>query len=375
MFSLRFHTVCGISCIIWMNSFCGQKASVSLTQNDRPFMEESQISGTWNIPPDDIISTGIPKDGIPSLFNPPVIPASEADYLSDDDLVVGIVVNGQARAYPYTILDWHEVVNEDFPQEPLTITYCPLTGSALIFKARNAGTILKFGVSGLLYNNNLIMFDRETDSHWPQMRLQCDQGALRNTRQKIYPAIETNWGAWKKLFPNTVILSTNTGYKRPYNQPGTAYPDYDRLQSLPLFPITYLDTRLPPKQKVHGILVGDSIDNFKSKVYVLDKDASPSVINDRVGDLPVVIIEDGGHHLIVSYVRKVNGKELTFHLAEDSPDFQFYLKDQETGSQWNILGKAVSGSLSGTKLNPTLSYNAYWFAWAVFYPDTQIYSD
>ena len=202
-------------------------------------------SSAWNIPSDQIIGGGVPKDAIPSLFNPTTISASQASYLSDNDLVVGLVVDGQPRAYPWTIMDWHEVVNEDFSDQivnagasgnkKLTVSFCPLTGTGIVFDGNNAGRSLTFGVSGLLYNNNLIMFDRQTDSHWPQMRLRSDEGTLRNTKQKVYPSIETSWGTWKKLHPNTGILSTNTGFDRPYNRPGSAYPGYSSLNSQPFF--------------------------------------------------------------------------------------------------------------------------------------------
>ena len=149
-------------------------------------------SSAWNIPSDQIIGGGVAKDAIPSLFNPGTISASQANYLNDNDLVVGIVVGGQPRAYPWTIMDWHEVVNEDFSDpsgnKKLTVSFCPLTGTGIVFDGSNAGRSLTFGVSGLLFNNNLIMFDRQTDSHWPQMRLQSDEGTLRNTKQKVYPS-------------------------------------------------------------------------------------------------------------------------------------------------------------------------------------------
>lgn len=327
----------------------------------------------WNIPVNFIISGGVPKDGIPSLFNPPVIPAAEANYLSDSDLVVGIVVNGQPRAYPHTILDWHEVVNEDFPDLPLTISFCPLTGTAIVFEGKNAGRKLTFGVSGLLFNDNLIMFDRQTDSHWPQMRLQCDQGTLRNTKQKLYPSIETAWGSWKKLFPNTVILSTNTGFARPYDRPGSAYPGYTNLNSAPLFPqLTFRDDRLPPKQRVHGIILGDDADQFVTRVYVIDNSRPAKVRNDTFMGEPILVIEDGTQNFIVSYFRRVKDKVLTFKINGTASNFPFTLKDMETGTVWNLLGEAVEGPLAGTKLEKTKSYNAYWFAWGAFFRNAEI---
>ncbi|MCG8607403.1 DUF3179 domain-containing protein, partial [bacterium] len=285
------------------------------------------------------------------------------------------VFNGQARAYPHTILDWHEVINEDARGNAIAVSYCPLTGTAIVFDTNLRGRRVVFGVSGLLFNNNLIMFDRETNSHWPQMRLQCDEGQLRNTRQIVLPSIETSWGSWKKLYPNTVILSSNTGFDRPYDQPGTAYPDYNLLESRALFPLTYRDTRLPPKQRVHGVLVGEGPDADQSKAYLIDSDQEARVINDRVGDAAVLVVDSGANNFVTSYSRTLNGQTLTFQMLGAAESFPFNFKDIETGSTWNVLGEAIAGELAGNRLQNTLSFNAYWFAWGVFFRDAEIYED
>jgi hypothetical protein len=336
--------------------------------------DESQ----WNIPAGEIISGGVPKDGIPSLFSPKMISAGEANYLRDSDLVVGIVVNGQARAYPHTILDWHEVANEDLPGQRLSVTLCPLTGTGIVFDGMNDDRELNFGVSGLLYNNNLIMFDRQTDSHWPQMRLQSDQGTLRNTKQQLYPSIETSWGSWKKLHPNTLIMSTDTGFGRPYSQPGSAYPGYTSLNSQPLFrnAVSFRDDRLPPKQRVHGVIRGEAAGDpgdYPTKVYVISPGSDAQIINDSISGTPIVVINDGSSNFAVSYASDVNGQSLTFRRTDQTEPFPYTLTDQETGSNWNVLGEAIAGPLSGAKLQKTLSYTAYWFAWGTFFVGADIF--
>ncbi|MFQ5641830.1 MAG: DUF3179 domain-containing protein [bacterium] len=332
------------------------------------------MTSGWNIPEGEIVSGGVPKDGIPSLFDPVKILAEQADYLSDEDLVVGIVVGDKAIAYPHTILDWHEVVNEKIQGKTLTVSYCPLTGTAVVFDGEILGRQLKFGVSGLLFNNNLIMFDRDTDSHWPQLRLQCDEGALRDTKQIPYPSIETSWGTWKKLYPDTEILSASTGFNRPYQRPGTAYPDYDLPNSPPLFQMKDLDKRLPFKQRVHGVLAGSGPDNFKSKVYSIDSNQEQRLIHDSVGSKEILVIDVGQENFVTSYVRIVNGAALTFKLAETAT-FPFTFKDNETGSTWNVLGEAIAGPLAGAKLDKPTSFNAFWFAWGAFYKGAEIYSN
>ncbi len=330
---------------------------------------------TWNIPADEVISGGVPQDGIPSLFDPEVISAQTATFLDDDELVVGLVVDGQARAYPHAILDWHEVVNESFSgSKLLTLTYCPLTGTAIAFDGRNGGRNLTFGVSGLLYNNNLIMFDRQTDSRWPQMRLQSDNGKLRNAPQVFYPTLETTWGNWKTLFPNTVVLSTNTGFSRPYGTAGSAYPGYTNLNSPPLFrrSVSFVDTRLPTKQRVHGILVGGGPD-FQSKVYPILASAPVRVINDEAAGLPVLVLDAGRVNFMISFERTLDGQLLSFTLPDSAATFPFTFQDNETGTTWNVLGEATSGPLAGKRLEQTRSFNAYWFAWGTFYLGSEIF--
>ena len=332
-------------------------------------------SSSWNIPEDDIVRGGPAKDGVPTLFNPAMLPASQAGFVRDPNLVVGIVVNGQPRAYPHAILDWHEVINERFSADTLlTISYCPLTGSAIVFDGNHGDLQLTFGVSGLLYNNNLIMFDRQTDSNWPQMRLQSDEGSLRNRKQKIFPSIETSWETWKKLFPNTLVLSPATGFNKSYSTPGSAYPGYSDLHSPPLFRrvTSFLDERLPPKQRVHGIIIGDGVDNFVTRAYTIERSKELRITNDVIDGEPVLVINDGKNNFAVSYLRQVNGIDLRFVRIDLSEDFPVTLKDLETGSTWNILGVATDGPLVGTKLARTLSYNAYWFAWAAFYRGVEI---
>lgn len=357
--------ICLLICLILFGcGGSGEDLSTGPNNSTRNFRE-------WNIPETEIISGGVPKDGIPSLFNPKMISVEQATYISDEALVVGIVVAGQPRAYPHSVLDWHEVVNED-SIVPFTLSYCPLTGTAVVFDGRILG---QFGVSGLLYLNNLIMFDRRTDSHWPQLRLQCDQGLSKNAKLRVLPAIETSWGTWKKLFPSSVILSFNTGFNRPYDQPGSAYPGYNRLDSPPLFQQKGIDDRLPFKQRVHGILLGEGPDNYQSKVYPIKETQDRRLIHDSMADKAVLVVDVGERNFVISFLRTVDGQTLTFELEGNADEFPFTIKDKETGSTWSVLGEATDGPLAGKKLTRPLSFNAYWFAWAAFYEGADIYDN
>jgi len=331
----------------------------------------TQSNNDWLIPADQVISGGVPRDGIPSLNNPKKVAAAQATYLTDNALVLGMVVDGQPVAYPYPILDWHEVANEDFSGRNITVSYCPLTGTGIVFNGNGvSGRKLTFGVSGLLFNNNLIMFDRETNSHWPQMLKFCAQGELKGSQLPTLPAIETSWGAWRQLFPDTQVLSDDTGFNRPYGQAGSAYPGYANLFAPPLFPVARRDDRQPPKAKVLGVFVGQ-----KTKAYSLLAFQGSRVINDVFENEPLLIVGDGRLPWILSFKRTVSGQVLTFEFAPNGGDtFPFTLIDQETGTKWDALGRAIDGSLAGTQLERPVAYNAYWFAWAVLFPDTELFA-
>ncbi len=360
------HVLTVIRLVVWLILYgCGGSGEdFSSSPNDL-----SRNIREWNIAENEIISGGVPKDGVPSLFNPEMIPADQT-RLPDDNLVVGIVVGREPRAYPHPILDWHEVVNEDLMGRTLTISYCPLTGTAVVFDATQLG---HFGVSGLLYRNNLILFDRATDSHWPQLRLQCDQGAQKDAKQVVFPSIETSWGVWKKLFPGTMILSTNTGFNRPYSITGSAYPGYGSLDSPPLFQQKGIDSRLPFKQRVHGILLGTGPDNYQSKVYLIKETQERRLIHDAVANKAILVVDVGEKNFVISFLRTVDGQTLTFELAGSANTFPFTFKDKETGSTWNVLGEATDGPLADKKLERPLSITAYWFAWGAFYEGADIY--
>lgn len=355
----RLHTLVAATIVVLWGFGCS---------SDSP----NQVANDWLIPADQVISGGVPRDGIPSLFNPQKVNAAQAAYLVDEALVLGLVYNGQPLAYPYPVLDWHEIVNETFDEHNITVSYCPLTGTGIVFDGEAvAGRKLTFGVSGLLFNNNLIMFDRQTNSHWPQMLMMSAQGELIGTQLATIPAIETRWGVWRKLYPDTQVLSDDTGFSRPYGVPGAAYPGYSNLFSSPLFPIANQDNRQPPKAKVHGVFVGE-----KTKAYSLLSFDGSSVVNDVFEGEPLVIVADSRAPWILSFKRTVDGQVLDFKLdPENGTEFPFTILDEQTGTRWDVLGRAVEGPLAGKTLERPISYNAYWFAWSVFFPDTELYEE
>ncbi len=307
------------------------------------------------------------RDGIPALQNPEMIPASQATYLQETDLVIGFVEGDEARAYPHAILDWHEIINDRVAGKKVAITYCPLTGTGIAYDRVINNIQTTFGVSGLLYENNLIQFDRATNSNWSQMLMKCVNGQLIGSQASVYPLIETSWSTWKKMFPGTLVVSTNTGHSRSYDR--YPYGSYRTNHDLVLFPIGFDDTRLQRKDRVHGIIVNDRTNVYPFKTFGGQK----TVINDVVNGQPVVVGVSGADNLIVSYLRTLSGMELEFEVVTDNFEIYPFNFRSNDGTIWNVLGKAVSGPRVGQQLVPTLSYNSFWFAWGTFFRGADIY--
>ncbi len=325
---------------------------------------------------EEFIFLGCPggRDCIPALTNPEILNSYESYYLNDEDLVVGVIRNGCARAFPLRILWYHEVINDTLGGEMITVTHCPLTGTSLVFDGTINNTEHTFGVSGLLYNNNLIMYDRLTgETLFPQMcyrGLQVENGRLKNNGEQLIllPSLETTWTDWLFLYPNTTVISNETGFERDY----TTYPygDYRTNNNLLLFPLTHEDSRLNRKDVVFGVNL-----NHITRVYPFKNMGERAVINDEIGGEEIVILFSKLANLVVAYHRRVGDQSLTFQL-----DRYFIttgllnLRDKETGSIWNTKGEAIEGPLAEKhlRLKPVPAYRAMWFAWAAFWPDTEI---
>ncbi|MFQ5706323.1 MAG: DUF3179 domain-containing protein [bacterium] len=325
----------------------------------------------WDVPGGgaEIIAGCLGRDCIPALQNPELISLDQATFLKEDDLLEGLIVGDEVRGYPLRILDWHEIINQNFSTNDIAVTYCPLTGSAVALETE--ANLVSCGVSGLLYNNNLIPYDRGTGSNWVQMLLRSVNGVLRGEEMITVPLIETSWRTWKKMFPNSRVVSTNTGFNRPYNIfPFGTY----KTDPFLLFPIMIDDKRLPRKERLHGI-IADRF-NFKAKTYQFSLFENARAINDQVEGEPVVVAGMKSAAFYISYSRIAqDGTVLRFDIKTESPHiFPFDLTDNE-GDVWNLLGEAVSGPRKGEKLTPTVSYNAYWFAWGTLFPDVPIFHE
>lgn len=318
----------------------------------------------WLIPVSEVRDGGPGKDGIPSIDNPQFITANEVDFLSSNDLVIGIVDGNEARAYPHEILDWHEIVNDEINGNFVTINYCPLTGTAFGWKSESNGVKTTFGVSGLLYNANLILYDRNTDSNWSQIRLECVNGELISQKPILFNVVETTWNIWKTLYPNTKVLSLQTGFSRQYGV--YPYGDYAVNNERFIFSPSIFNNDLPNKERVYAI-----IDDNKSRAYQFSKFSTGKVIKDTFNSKTYLVA--GNQSLIYAFELTGDYINLNFEYDFNSSEGVFF-KDDE-GNKWSVFGKAIDGPRAGETLKGAKSVVSYWFALAVFYLNPSIYQD
>lgn len=202
------------------------------------------------VPEEEIHLGGPPRDGIPSIDRPVFVRAGDADFLADADRILGLVRGGRVKAYPIAIMNWHEVVNDRLGGESVAITYCPLCGTGVAFVSNRDGRQLSFGVSGLLYNSDVLLYDRETESLWSQLRMQAVAGPLKGERLTALPLTHTSWRAWRQAHPETLVLSTETGFDRDYRRdPYTGYAENSDLY----FPVSAKSRRYHAKERVLGV--------------------------------------------------------------------------------------------------------------------------
>lgn len=289
--------------------------------------EEMEIKVTadgekYMVDPEKIVSGGPPKDGIPSIDSPKFVSVEEADrWIEDNELVLAIIYKEVERVYPLQIMVWHEIVNDKIAGDPILITYCPLCGSGIAYERRIDGEEVEFGTSGKLYNSNLVMYDRRTDSYWTQIDGLAVVGELTGRRLTPVSIDTVVWRDWKKEHPDSGVLSQDTGLSRPYGRDpyGSYYED-----SFLLFPVEERDDRIHPKTVIFGIEV-----NGIYKAYKEDDLKELKTIEDTVGGVKIRIERDEAG--VVKITNLETGEEI--------------VKERD-----------------------------FWFAWYAFHPDTQLYT-
>jgi|GEM_PF-592357 hypothetical protein len=325
--------------------------------------------------PRQYLFSGAAKDAIPALTNPIFVRPSEVSYLLEDDLVLGVVVDGVARAYPENIGWWHEIVNDRIGSRSIAVTFCPLTGTGLVFKAEDeSGQQFELGVSGLLFNSNLVMYDRRNDSLYPQLLFTSIFGSTLGDALELLPVVETTWRTWKRLYPTTEVIAATTGWNRSY----TSYPyaDYrtdDGDTFAELNPsLGFNDNphalRYGAKDKILGVRLNGDV-----RAYLFETLGDRLVLNDVVGEVDIVVVFDYESHLAIPYARQIGDLFLNFDIVEDQ-GFPFNMMDEQTGSIWNIKGQAIEGPLKGAQLTQVPAHTGFWFAWVTFWQNTRVWS-
>jgi hypothetical protein len=277
-----------------------------------------------SIPLNEIMSGGPSKDGIPAIDQPRFVPVAKASrtFMEDGDRIIALVVHGKEKAYPIKILNWHEIVNDRIGGRHVVVTFCPLCGTGMVFNANAAGRQLNFGVSGLLYQSDVLLYDRQTESLWSQIKQEAVTGKLTGTRLQLLPSTQTTWGAWKKLHPDTFVLSTKTGYSRNYDR--DPYEDYYASRDV-MFSVGKLNSRYHPKEQVIGV-EWDGL----AKAYPFSELARvKSPFKDKVGKKTVWVEYDSKSR--TATIKDASGKELP-----------------------SVVG--------------------FWFAWYAFHRETQVYT-
>ncbi len=309
---------------------------------------------------------GVGKDGIPALTNPELVDPAQATYLTPDSRVIGMMLDGSPLAIPHNILWWHEIVNLTAFEADVAVTYCPLTGSSMAFDRAAVGGA-ELGVSGLLFKNNLTMYDRNaTESLWPQMMGAATCGAEAGSTLDQVPVFEMSWSGWQALHPTTRVVSANTGHRRVYTSDGYPYGDYERENNPRLLFQQSIDGRRPPKERVLGIAVEDG----GIALPFGELDTQPlRAVNLIVAGRPVGVIWRRDHVGALAFETRLDGQDLELKIDGGR------VVDVGTGTTWRLDGLATAGPLAGSRLEPvTEAYVAFWFAWAAFQPETTIWT-
>jgi len=276
-----------------------------------------------SIPADEIFKGGPPRDGIPALTDPKYIDPAEASFLSGNDRVMGVMIEGRAHAYPIGIMNYHEIVNHSTRDSQWLVSYCPLCGTGMVFDANVDEQALTFGVSGLLYNSDLLMYDRQTESLWSQIEARAVSGPLKGTELELMPSQLTTWKAWRQQHPDTRVLSRETGHRRNYDS--TPYGNYKESKTV-FFPISERDDRFHPKAWVIGMTSGN-----KARAWPFEE--LEATVKETIRET------FDGRSLVIHYDAENRSARIT----------------SETGEE-------------------IATTTGFWFAWHAFHPDTEVFT-
>ncbi|MFT4567680.1 MAG: hypothetical protein ACI9FN_002647 [Saprospiraceae bacterium] len=324
-------------------------------QNSNPDPDE------WLIPQNEFRDGGPGLDGIPSIDQSNFTIAREVDFLDLEELVLGIRVGNVIKAYPHSILDWHEIVNDRIGNEHIALTYCPLTGTGVGWDRMVNQTETTFGVSGLLYNSNLMPYDRATGSIWSQQLLKSVNGTLIGNRIELHSFVEMSWESWLGAYPVSEVMNRETGFDRDYNR--YPYGDYRTNDNNIIFPVNATDNRLNAKDRVLGVIINENV-----KAYPFNTE-NPDIelIEDEYLNQELLVVRNATRNYIVAFLKPEGGRNYEA-LSENA--FPNIIQDSN-GTLYDLMGR--SSNNSGQELKLADQFIGYWFSWGTFYPGLELY--
>ena len=335
----------------------------------------------------DDLSQGAGRDAIPAISGPLYWSLEEASAVYTDNVpLVQVNVDGDVRGFPLEILTWHEIVNDTIGGVPVAVTFCPLCNTAIAFESQVGDEVLKFGVSGLLRNSDLVMYDRNTESLWQQSSGRAIVGTMVGARLTYVPASVVTVGQLRSAYPDALVMSRDTGWNRPYGQnPYQGYdnPDHGGPYGF-FFDRDTIDERLPPAERVVSI-EGPSGAAIAYAWSTLEQDR---VVHDSFDGIDLVVFWTPGALSILDsgmmrdarevgttavFETTLEGQALTF-LVNTADDSGQTFVDEQTGTVWDIFGRGIAGELAGSQLTRVIHSDHFWFAWQAFHPDTEVVS-
>jgi uncharacterized protein DUF3179 len=353
---------------------CGSDAEIPKVNSEyRPFREFITDFSNSTVPMEEIFSGGPSKDGIPAIDNPIFTNIKEADkFIGDPEPVIVVRHLGKIKIYPIQILTWHEIVNDNIAGLPIAVTFCPLCNTGIVFESRINNIDLDFGTTGRLRYSNLIMYDRQTETWWQQATGQGLAGKYSGDSLNFIPSLFMSWYDAKKRYPEAKVLSTNTGWDRPYGT--NPYSGYDsgspflfKGDTAPLTP-----ENLNPLDRVLLVEYKDMVRSYSYKSL-----SREHVINDNLDKSKIAVFWIKGTASALDESRIENGKDVgtanAFLSKVENKELDFYfddnlIKDRESNSTWDFTGYAVSGPMEGQKLELITGTQHFWFSAAAFFP-------
>jgi len=321
------------------------------------YFSERQDQATIRL--DEVQWGGVVQDGIPPLRNPKMISAKEATYLKKSDIIFGIEVNGDARAYPKRILAWHEMFVDTVGEIPVAGVYCTLCGTVILYKTEHENINYELGTSGFLYRSNKLMYDKKTQSLWSTMEGTPVIGPLvgKGIELEYSSVVTTTWGEWKKRHPETAVLSLNTGYRRNYDE-GVAYADYFATDDL-MFNVPKTDKSLKNKDEILAIRLPDETDeNLAISSRFLKKNP---VYQSKIGTVEFVVFTDKSQAHRVYKSNSIRFKD--YDASSTAID--------DTGRIWSLSEEKLE-TANGKELERIPTHNAFWFGYKAAFPDVKL---